>query len=127
MGTSPEHYRAWHHWSKDTRTTRTTATVFFKHKYITNPTVTPADAIVAAATNLADALQNNIPAQHLGKTKLKDLKRLQKILEEAATSPRVANAKDEGPPELVVGYDSNSDSDYEDKEPPRISTQTTPR
>ena len=89
LGTSPEHYRAWYHWSKDTRTTRISATVFFKHKYITNPTVTPADAIVAAATNLASALQNNILAQHLGKLNLNDLKRLQAILQEAAASPRV--------------------------------------
>jgi hypothetical protein len=31
--------------------------VFFKHKYITQPTVTPADSIVNAYHNLAKALQ----------------------------------------------------------------------
>ena len=32
-------------------------TVFFKHKYTTQPTVTPADAIVNAFTKLRDAIQ----------------------------------------------------------------------
>jgi hypothetical protein len=32
-------------------------TLFFKHKYITQPTVTPADAIVNAFTKLRDAIQ----------------------------------------------------------------------
>jgi len=31
--------------------------VFFKHKYITHPTVTPADTIVNALTKLQDAIQ----------------------------------------------------------------------
>ena len=30
---------------------------FFKHKYITNPTVSPKNAVIAAAANLADALK----------------------------------------------------------------------
>ena len=51
LGTSPEHYRCWIHWSNDTRTTRITATTFLKHKYLTNPTVTPVNAITAAAAN----------------------------------------------------------------------------
>jgi hypothetical protein len=48
LRTSPEHYRA--HWVfvKATRAKRITDTVFFKHKYITQPTVTKADAIVNA-------------------------------------------------------------------------------
>jgi hypothetical protein len=31
--------------------------VFFKHKHITQPTITPADAIVNAFTKLRDAIQ----------------------------------------------------------------------
>jgi hypothetical protein len=42
---------------KATRAKRITDTVFFKHKYITQPTVTPADSIVNAYHNLAKALQ----------------------------------------------------------------------
>jgi len=42
--------------------------VFFKHKYITLPTVTPADAIVQAYQNLAKAIQgtgNTANSSHL--------------------------------------------------------------
>ena len=44
--TSPEHYRCHEVFVKATKSKRITDTVFFKHKYITQPTVTPADAIV---------------------------------------------------------------------------------
>eukprot|EP00804_Cyclotella_cryptica_P019039 CCRYP_014449-RA/>CCRYP_014449-RA protein AED:0.30 eAED:0.29 QI:0/0/0/0.75/0/0/4/0/637 len=84
LGTLPEHYRCWTIWTTKTRTTWISASVFFKHKYITMPMVTPADAIIAAAANLVHALQVNIPAQHLGATKLHDLKRLHGILHDAA-------------------------------------------
>ncbi|KAL3781993.1 hypothetical protein HJC23_013821 [Cyclotella cryptica] len=43
--------------------------------------VTPADAIIAAASNLVHALRTNIPGQQLGATKLHDLQRLQDILQ----------------------------------------------
>ena len=42
---------------KKTRAKRLADTVFFKHKYITQPTVTPVDAIVNALTKLGDAIQ----------------------------------------------------------------------
>ena len=54
--TSPEHYRAHVVFVKATRAKRITDTVFFKHKYITQPTVTKADAIVAAYRKLTDAI-----------------------------------------------------------------------
>ena len=41
LGTSLEHYRAWIIWKKDSRRTRVSATIFHKHKYISNPSVTP--------------------------------------------------------------------------------------
>jgi hypothetical protein len=49
LGTSFEHYRGWEMWMIGTRSTRISATVFHKHKYISNPTVTPADTVIAAA------------------------------------------------------------------------------
>ena len=39
---------------------RITDTIMFKHKRITNPTVTAADAIVAAASELTATLKGNI-------------------------------------------------------------------
>ena len=57
---------------------RSTETVFFKHKHITNPTVTPADAIVYSAKELTEALKGNVPGS-LGDTYLDELARVEKI------------------------------------------------
>ena len=57
LKTSEEHYRTHVVFCKKTRAKRLADTVFFKHKYITQPTVTPADAIVNALTKLQDAIQ----------------------------------------------------------------------
>jgi hypothetical protein len=35
--------------------------VFFKHKYLTMPAITPADALIKAADNLMDAISSVIP------------------------------------------------------------------
>ena len=46
-----------------TRAKRISDTVYFTHhQYITNPTVSPESHVVAAAQQLAKALQGNIPA-----------------------------------------------------------------
>jgi len=41
--------------------TRVCDTVFFKHKYLTMPTITSADALIKAADNLVDAISGVIP------------------------------------------------------------------
>ena len=61
LGTSFEHYRAWKIWMINTRATRVPATVFHKHKYLSNPTATPDDAIIAAAWNLITAIKVHLP------------------------------------------------------------------
>ena len=58
MGTYFEHYRAWNIWMKASQATRIPATIFHKHKYLSNPTVTPADAVIAAIENLTATLKN---------------------------------------------------------------------
>jgi hypothetical protein len=57
LKTSEEHYRTHVVFCKKTRAKRLADTVFFKHKYITQPTVMPADAIVNAITKLRNAIQ----------------------------------------------------------------------
>jgi hypothetical protein len=59
LKTSEEHYRTHVIFAKKTRAKRLTVTdtVFFKHKYITQPTITPADAIVNAYNKLRQAIQ----------------------------------------------------------------------
>jgi len=61
LGTSWEHYRCHEVWVKDTRTARVGQTVFFKHKYLTQPGMTDADALVQAADGLRGALQSTKP------------------------------------------------------------------
>ena len=46
LGTDFENYRSCKICMKDTRATRISATVFNKHKYITNPRVTPEDCVI---------------------------------------------------------------------------------
>jgi hypothetical protein len=48
----------------NTQATRVLGAAFFKHKYLTNPSVTPGDLVIAVAENLAQALKTSIP-QHL--------------------------------------------------------------
>eukprot|EP00804_Cyclotella_cryptica_P008215 CCRYP_015150-RB/>CCRYP_015150-RB protein AED:0.19 eAED:0.17 QI:0/0/0/1/0/0/2/0/720 len=107
LGTSTEHYRCWTVWTSKTRITRISASVFFKHKYITTPTVTPADAIIAAASNLVHALRTNIPGQQLGATKLHDLQRLQDILQ---TVNIPLNAQRPSRQVIIQDYDSEDDT-----------------
>jgi hypothetical protein len=58
---SKEHYQCHQIYTSDTRHTRVCDTVFFKHKYLTMPTITSADAIFKAADNLVDAISGVIP------------------------------------------------------------------
>ena len=131
LGTSPEHYRAWIHWTPRTRTTRISATMFFKHKYITNPTVTPADAIVAATTNLENTIKNNLPKQAREQEKLHDLTRLQQIL--ARANLYAQSETNDEPPELLRPDPIQDDDDIEEMPvesapPPRVPPiATSPR
>ncbi len=57
QGTSTEHYQCWKFWTPTTRATRISGAAFFKHKYLTNPSVTPEDQVIAAAAHLTNVLQ----------------------------------------------------------------------
>ena len=56
-------------WMTDTRSTRVSATVYHKHKYLTTPTVTDADRVLAAAQKLSEEIKGRMP-QHLSATNL---------------------------------------------------------
>ena len=56
LGTPPEHYRSHIIYLKIMRSERVSETVFFKHKYLTNPTVSHADRVIAAAKALYSAM-----------------------------------------------------------------------
>jgi hypothetical protein len=55
LGTSMEHHRCFWVYITQTRVTQISDRVFFKHQYITNPTVSPESHVVAAAQQLTIA------------------------------------------------------------------------
>eukprot|EP00804_Cyclotella_cryptica_P003825 CCRYP_018936-RA/>CCRYP_018936-RA protein AED:0.22 eAED:0.20 QI:0/0/0/1/1/1/2/0/637 len=129
LGNSTEHYCCWTVWTPVSRSTRISATVFFKHKYITNPTVTPADAIIAATANLAHVLMSNTTAAHLNATQLADLTQLHKIIQpmstaKSAVSPTVNTTQPTAPKRNTahpIVSDSDSDTSLQSSKstPPR--------
>jgi hypothetical protein len=56
-----EHHLCLRVYITGTRATQISDTVFFKHQYITNPTISPESYVVAAAQQLTITLQGNIP------------------------------------------------------------------
>ena len=123
LGMSPEHYRCWTIWSKDTRATRVTGRVLSKHKYLTNPHVTPEDQVMAAAANLATVLTTNKNTNQISHQKYKDLQRLQQILHKTAADPRV---NQDELPDLSQDLDSDSKEEEEEEEEtpsPRVAAK----
>ena len=79
LGTVFEHYRSWIMWIMDTMDTRISATVFHKHKYITNPDITPEDRVIEASRKLSKTLKGCMTT-HLIETILEKLERIGTIL-----------------------------------------------
>ena len=73
LGVSFEHYRCHDIYIKDTKGVRTCQTVFFKHKYLTMPTITKADAIIKSAEELSQALKGNLPQNCTTETAIRQL------------------------------------------------------
>ena len=86
LGTSFEHYYAWTMWMKTTRALRISATIFHKHKYISNPSMTPADLVLAATGALAKLLTTKVP-NSLTNTSMTQLGRLGSILKPEVPVP----------------------------------------
>ena len=68
-----------------THATRISNTVLFKHKYLTNPTISPADAILASDADMAAQLRGH-HTRHLGTDQLRDLKNLHTIFAKGAAT-----------------------------------------
>jgi hypothetical protein len=58
LGTSPKHYWCHNIFCTKTRAERISDTVFFQHRYLMQPVVTPADAIIDAMKNLQSVIKN---------------------------------------------------------------------
>ena len=61
VGNSVEHYRCHEIYISDTKSNRVCVTVFFKHKYLTMPLITPDDALIKASDQLVDTISGRIP------------------------------------------------------------------
>jgi hypothetical protein len=75
LQTSPEHYRCHKIHIKQTNSERILATVVFKHHYITQPTVTPADILMSCIETTEEHRWNkrNGSAIKTGQTPQSDL------------------------------------------------------
>ncbi len=85
LGTSTKHYQCWKFWIPTTRATRISGGAFFKHKYLTNPSVMPEDQVIAAAACLTDTLEG-IKSPQLHTSTLQALGDLCNVFYEAANA-----------------------------------------
>ncbi len=101
------------HCLKNTRSKRVSDTVHFKHKYITQPTLTPEDTIVKALDDLTHALKESRNTK--GILQIKALLKMDELFNKQLTStakateppqeiqpsPRVTFAKSSKPPQEI--------------------------
>ena len=85
IGNAWDHYRCHEIYITDTKHSRICETVFFKHKYLTMPSVTPADALIKAADNLVDTINGIIPKHSVTSDAVTQLMEIYKIAAEKAT------------------------------------------
>ena len=83
IGTSTEHYRCHKIFCKKTRSERISDTVMFRHRYITQPTITPEDQIIKAVADLSSALRQRINLR--GQEEMTVLQKMNNILNNTST------------------------------------------
>ncbi len=105
IGNAWDHYRCHEIYISNTRHTQVCNTVFFKHKYLTMPTITAADALIRAANDLTNAIAGVVPPPNMTREaveqlmvifkqqaeKAKDNATTQRVLKERAQAERVHN------------------------------------
>jgi hypothetical protein len=92
LGTSTEHYQCWKFLTPTTRATCISGAAFFKHKYLTNSSVTPEDQVIAAAAHLTNAL-HGINQPQLNTSTLQALGDLCDVFYEAANATNAPGKK----------------------------------
>ena len=63
----------YHIYIKETKNIRVGEKVFFKHKCLTQPSITQSDALIKAAEDVSQALKNKLPDQELTQTTVQQL------------------------------------------------------
>jgi hypothetical protein len=93
IGNAWKHYCCHEVYISDTKSICTCLIVFFKHKYLTMPSLTPLDALIRAADNLTDAISGLIPTSTVIADALDQLmetyKQQARAIRDAATAQRV--------------------------------------
>ena len=128
LSTSFDHYRACTMCMKDTQFTRVSATVFHKHKYLTNLAFTPSDRVITAAKKLANEIKGRM-LHHLSATSLDHLERLGTILKQRMpqidASPTIFLIP-QSPPTNPLGRVPHTPPHYPLVFPPLASAVATP-
>jgi hypothetical protein len=65
IGNAMEHYHCHNVYIPDTKSTRICSSVFFKHKYLAMPALTPSDVLIKAADTLSEAITGSIPVSSI--------------------------------------------------------------
>jgi hypothetical protein len=78
-------HQTWKFWTPTTHATCISRAAFFKHKYLTNPSVTLEDQVIAAAARLTNALQG-INQPQLNTSTLQALADLRDVFYKAANA-----------------------------------------
>eukprot|EP00804_Cyclotella_cryptica_P018370 CCRYP_015487-RA/>CCRYP_015487-RA protein AED:0.13 eAED:0.11 QI:0/0/0/1/0/0.5/2/0/1281 len=113
---SPEHYRTHVIFVKATRKTRVSDTVYFKHKYLTQPTLTQADAIVQAYRDLIHAIQGSSKTN--SQVHIEALQKMHQVLE---PQHNIVVETPHAPPPRVQQPTTNM------QHPPRVHKHMTPQ
>jgi hypothetical protein len=113
IGTSMEHYRCHKIFCESTRSERISDTVFFRHQYITQPSLTPEDHIVKAVSDLALALRRWVNTQ--GRIELRILTKFNSILNNDSNAMKRQVTFRDDVPDPRVGAKTQT--------PPRVLTK----
>jgi hypothetical protein len=108
-----EHYHCHNVYIPDTKSTLLCSSVFFKHNYLTMPTLTPSDALIKAVDNLSEAITGAIPVSSIMNDPITQLLNIfkqqansannttsaQRVLTQQAQSQRVCTEQSNTPPQ----------------------------
>jgi hypothetical protein len=125
LQTSPEHYRCQLIYVKQTRSKRVSDTVFFKTKYLTQPTLSPADVITKALQDLTQALKGKHNQQ--GISQLEALAKLDVILNNVP-EPEPTPEPETAPEEFTIPKETRRVTFDDTSKPPQMTIyKSTPQ
>jgi hypothetical protein len=90
LGNAWDHYRCHKIYISDRGNTQVCNTVLFKHKYLTMPTITAADALIQAANDLTNTIAGVVPPPNMTREAVEQLmvifkQQAEKVKDDATT------------------------------------------